>query len=389
MVIYRNHLERIDKIKNMMSKRDVDALLLSDGTTIAYTAGLFFTESLSLAGWGFGSFVLIPKDEDPLIFCHPFDVPRLKSETWISEIRVLKKPTTLEEVMREKGLEKSTIGVEEGSLRVNCYLSLKRILPNAVFKDVTKSILDLMTIKDDEEIELLKKAAEIADVGMYAALDSIRVGISEIQITGEAERAMRYAGADGAWWQPTQVGAGDPRRIPMDQPYAEAFPRDKIIQKGDVVKIDTHPTYHLYGGDMMSTAIVGQPTREHKQLCDVVTQSALETIGNALPGIAVKELYEHFYNFIKKAGYEKYMAYQLGHGSGIGQFHGNLRMPPILDPLSEDVLKENMVISIHPGIYKPGVGGMLVESVGLVKKPRFDLFNKAPIELVIISKDVR
>ena len=227
-------------------------------------------------------------------------------------------------------------------------------------KDCTHIMSELRMVKEAEEIERIRAAAKVADVGMKAAVEAVRPGLTESQIAAEAEYAMRQAGAEEFWR--TYVSSGPRTNI------AHGLPTLRKLQAGDLVMIDVHPIVNGYSADTCRTVCVGQPTAEQQAAYELYLKAQQATIAKVKAGVGMVELEQTLHGIMKQAGHGEHVFGPLIHGVGIefeeaplppghAFFHGEKEPPP---------LQANVVISVgNCGLYT-GPWGVRVEDMVVV-----------------------
>jgi len=227
-------------------------------------------------------------------------------------------------------------------------------------KDCTHILSELRMVKDSEEIECIRAAAQVADAGMKAAVDAVKPGVTESQVAAEAEYAMRQAGAEGFWR--TYVSSGPRTNI------AHGLPTLRRLEVGDLVMIDIHPIVNGYSADMCRTVCVGEPTSDQQAAYDLYLKAQQATIAEIKAGVGMVELEETLHGVLKEAGHGEHIFGPPIHGVGIefeeaplppghAFFHGEKEPPP---------LPANVVIAVgNCGLYT-GPWGVRVEDTVVV-----------------------
>jgi Xaa-Pro aminopeptidase len=209
-------------------------------------------------------------------------------------------------------IEEGTVGLEYAFLpqpRMGM-LTHPHAKPKAVVtKDCTPLMSELRLVKDSEEIERLREAANVAKVGMSAAVRSIKPGITESQIAAEAEYAMRQAGAVDFYR--SYVASGPRTNI------AHGLPTLRKLVPGDLVMIDIHPVVGGYTADMCRTVCVGKPADAQQAAYDLYVQALEATIARAKAGVEMTELEEAMHGVFKAAGRGSQIFGPPIHGVGI------------------------------------------------------------------------
>jgi len=226
-------------------------------------------------------------------------------------------------------------------------------------------------IKDKEEIDRIKIAEELASSAFDALINEIHIGMTEVEVALFLEFYMRKNGASGLSF-PTIVASG----IRSCMPHGEAT--DKVIEKGDFVTIDFGCVFGGYCSDMTRTIVMGEASSKQKEIYDVVLMAQKKAIDTIKPGIPCKEIDKAARDVITKAGYGENFGHSLGHSVGI-EIHEN----PNFSPKSEDVCEIGNVITVEPGIYIDGFGGVRIEDVVVIGESIHNL-TKSCKDLTII-----
>jgi Xaa-Pro aminopeptidase len=231
---------------------------------------------------------------------------------------------------------------------------------DVIVKDATAILSELRLIKEDEEIEQIREASRVAAVGIKAAVEAVKPGLTESQIAAEAEYAMRQAGAEEFWR--TYVSSGPRTNI------AHGLPTSRKLEAGDLVMIDIHPIVNGYSSDICRTVCVGKPTSEQQAAYDLYVKAQQATIAKVKAGVDMVALEETMHGIFKDAGHGPHIFGPLIHGIGINFeesplpaghafFHGEKAPPP---------LPANVVIAVgNCGLYT-GPWGVRVEDTVVV-----------------------
>jgi len=243
-------------------------------------------------------------------------------------------------------------------------------------KDCTHILSELRMVKDPEEIDCIRHAAEVASAAMVTTLRALHAGMTESQVAAEAEYAMRRAGAEGFWR--TYVSSG--RRTNL----AHGLPAHRKILPGDLVMIDIHPIVENYSADICRTVCVGEPDPEQQAAYDLFVEAQQSTIEMARAGIGMVDLEGNLHTILKKGGHGDHIFGPPIHGVGIdfeeaplppghAFFHGEKAPPP---------LPENTVLAVgNCGIYT-GPWGLRVEDTIVITGDEPLVLTDAPRRLV-------
>jgi len=196
-------------------------------------------------------------------------------------------------------------------------------------------------------------------------LKRIKPGISEADIALDLEFEMRRLGADGRAFE-FIVASG----VRGAMPHARASSR--VIETGELITIDFGALKDGYHSDETVTISCGEPGERAREIHEIVREAHDLAVAAVAPGISCKALDAIARNHITEKGYGDYFGHGLGHGVGL-----DIHEKPTLSPRSEAVLEEGMVITVEPGIYVPGFGGVRIEDTLLVTADGYEILTSA------------
>lgn len=388
MDIHINYPARIRKITEGMEKLDIDLFLGTRGLTSNYVAGAFVP-------WR--SVTLITKNGHVELNTLLMDAERVKDDSWMENINPYAPlpgmdlwEITIQQI-KSLGFEKATIGLEMGhSPRVIAgylfateYEYLKEMLPQARFVNALNLMDEVTFIKDPGEVKLMRHAAAIADAAQERVKEELYVGISEMEIAGIGEMEMRRLGSEFHWpvTGSNEIASGHRSWYAMG---GCTPPTDKIVQRGESLLVDMHPTYKQYYSDLSHNYILGKPSAEQLKLADAYL-SAAETLVLALKtGNTVGQVYRAVQENIAASGYAEFTLPGFGHGLGV---IGHEWFPAIVDndEFRDVVLEDNVVEVAALVMNVPDVGGMRLECPVRVTSSGGEMLCKTPLELTILD----
>lgn len=277
------------------------------------------------------------------------------------------------------GIKEGTVGLEYTFLTQSMmgmmthpHAKPEKVVP----KDATHILSELRMVKDAEEIERIRCAAKVAVIGMEAAIKFTRPGVTESQVAGAAEVAMREAGAEEFWR--SYVASGPRTSI------AHGLPTTRVIEENDLVMIDIHPIVDGYSADICRTICAGKPTAEQQAAYDLYLEAQQSTIKMLKAGVGMVDLENHLHQVMIDGGHGNHIFGPPIHGVGIefeeaplppghAFFHGEKAPPP---------LPENVVISVgNCGLYA-GPWGVRVEDTNWIKADGYETLTEHPRVLV-------
>lgn len=222
--------------------------------------------------------------------------------------------------------------------------------------DVSQQVSSLRAVKDFDELESIKLAGEITSAAMKIAMERVPEKVSEKQLSGLIDYTMKNEGAEDYAF-PSIVAAGENSAEPHH------VPTDRVIREGDSVVVDIGAKVNGYCFDSTRTFLVKSYPEELRKVYEVVLEAQLEAIDAVTDGIKASEVDRAARKVIERNGYGKYFVHSTGHGVGI-----DVHESPYVSFNSNDVLKENMVITVEPGIYIKGRFGVRIEDTLIVTK---------------------
>jgi len=383
---------RLKKIQAKMDEQDIDVLIATRLSTVGYVFGAFVP-------WR--GVAVIPREGEPQLYVLGLDSERVKDDSFfknVTGVAPLPGMAMWDQILsylRGKGLEKGRIGVELGHspIRIETFLLaseyelLREAFPQATFKNATNFLNEIFIIKDEAEIECFRQAAEICDLGLGVVLKELRVGMTETEVAGIAEYAMRKAGSELNWTFTGGQEIGSGARTAYFWGGCTP-PTRKRIERGDNVLLDVHAMYNLYLGDLARNAIMGEPTPEQRELADAFVAACDLLLESMKPGVTYGEVSDKVDAFMDRIGYRQYALPGYGHGIGI---LGNEWYPVVMnssvpyESKGDLVLQPNMVEVAALVLNRPGVGGMRMEMTVLITKDGNEALNKVPFEPAIIA----
>ena len=268
-----------------------------------------------------------------------------------------------------------SLAVESMDMTLSRMSFLEKKFPDIEFiksDELSNNIYDMRTIKSTEEIEKIHKAQKIAEKAFDEILGFIRPGVTEREIALKLDSCMLENGAEGLSFE-TIALAGANTSMP------HGVPGNYKVKNGDFVLMDFGAVYDGYHSDMTRTVCVGQPSEKMGKIYDIVLKAQLEALKKVKSGITGSELDGYARDIIDESGYGDFFGHSLGHGVGMG-----IHEFPTASSKSETILKENMVVTVEPGIYLPGEFGVRIEDFVVVTENSHQNLTNCPKKLIIL-----
>ncbi len=253
-----------------------------------------------------------------------------------------------------RALKIKRIGIESRVLPLFLFTTIKSRLPGRKVLPIEEDLALMRMIKDDDEIDALRQAIRISEESYAETASYITAGGREDIIAVELEYRMKKKGS-GVLPFPIIVAAGTNGALP------HAHAGNRMIKPGDLVTIDFGAQYQGYHSDQTVTVMIGTDGAKQREVYDVVQGAQRRAIEAVRPGTPVREVDTIARDYIAERGYGSYFTHGTGHGVGL-----DIHEPPRISPLGEEVLEEGMVVTVEPGIYIPGWGGVRIEDMVLV-----------------------
>ena len=243
------------------------------------------------------------------------------------------------------------LGFEAHDVSVAAHGRLADVLEDVELVATQDAVERLRWIKDEEELAALRDAQRVTDLAFDDIVDWLAIGQTERQVALQIEVLMRREGADRMAFDPI-VAFGENAAEPHHEPG------HRVLEEGDVVKLDMGALWAGYHADMTRTVAFGEPAAELKKIHEIVKESQQAGIDAVREGVAGADVDAAARKVIEDAGYGERFSHGLGHGVGLEIHEG-----PRLGREFDHVLPVGAVVTVEPGIYIPGLGGVRIEDM--------------------------
>ena len=341
----REHFEeRLASLRRLMKPRGVDAAL------VLVREGYNWETCFHLSGFRGSSSALLLLDGEALLVT---DGRYLEQASEQTDLTVVDQGpgSILEAVERELSSRPGVRSVGFQARRVTCDLhdGLKGLGKELL--DLTAEFSAIRRKKDPQEAKILEEAARIAADAFHETLSFFLSGMTESMIAARLEYEMRLKGAEGGWGgQDFIVASGARSALPHGRPG------EKVIEVGENVLVDFGARHRSYLSDITRTFSPGEPPQWVRDAHELLSEAQSEAIALLEPGRPASEIDAAARKVIERAGFGGLFIHGLGHGLGL-----ELHEPPTLSPRSGDVISAGDVVTVEPGIYFPGNGGVRLE----------------------------
>ena len=259
------------------------------------------------------------------------------------------------------------IGFEGNALVVSKFEVMTVTLPDVNWVTTNNLVEQVRWVKDADEIAQTRKAIELAEQAFIDVTARLEPGMTEAQIAWELEAHMRTHGATGLAFD-IIVASGPNAALPHHHAA------DRPIQEGEPITIDWGAELDGYRSDLTRTIVLGEPDAKFREVYGIVLKAQLNAIEHFKAGISGKEADAFARDVIVAAGYGDYFGHSLGHGIGLATHEG----PRASFMAEHEVLPAGTLITVEPGIYIPGWGGVRIEDMVLLKEGGVEVLSNLP-----------
>lgn len=365
---------RVDRLFRAMRDLEIRALLLTKPESIRYITNFPVK--------GYRPFIeieyacVLPLDGPPsLVYSSGADKARLERYGFgvrFTELSARGWSAAMEELLRQTGVSSGRVGVD--LLPFELADQLRQLLPGLALIPFSDHWARITAVKLPAEVEILRHAVvAVADLGMRAAVEAAKPGVTELEVSARAECMMRLAGSEVNPFIPV-VASG------ANASFYERIPTYKQVAIGELVVVDVGCVYRGYTAEYARTICIGKPTAEQMRVWRAVNTAVERAIAIMRPGVVCAEVDRAARQALEEAGYGSYQhRWPTGHQLGFG-LHGS----PLITASSDAIIEAGMVMNVEPGVIlvdQPEVGGVTIEESVLITTDGPVLLTKAPRSL--------
>ncbi|MBI1372913.1 MAG: M24 family metallopeptidase [Phycisphaera sp.] len=338
-------LARVRSLRDRFGEKKLDAFLISSQEDIRYLTGFPAEDACALVT---GRGVVIISDrrfEEDLSGTYAYAASVMRKKNLTDELKKLGERYKIKR-----------LGVQAEHVTLAARKAIAKGFGAKSIVETSGWLLDQRSVKDDGEVKLLRKAVAIQEKALTQLLTELKPGMTEKQISARLEYLFLEFGGDGTAFK-TIVGAGANSSVP------HYFPADVKLKKNSPLLIDSGVWYRGYRSDMTRVYCVGKFPKKIAEIYNIVEAAFKAGVAAVTPGAALADVDKAARQVIVDAGYGKAFGHSLGHGIGLV-----IHEEPRLSHVAKGELKVGQVVTIEPGIYLPGVGGVRLEDDVLVTK---------------------
>ncbi len=353
--------QRLYALKAQLNTLKLDAMLIASPINRRYLTG--FT--------GTAGVVVISEHETVFITDFRYEVQAAQQ---IEGCRIDIHTGPISEKIAEllKELKVKRLGFEQDHVTYSEYLLYEKRFSDVQLIPVSYVVEKLRMIKTDEELERIRDAVKVVDQTFTHILSFIKPGMKEIEVAIELEFYMRKLGAASSSFD-IIVASGARSALP------HGVASQKVIETGDFVTLDFGAYMNGYCSDMTRTFSIGEPAQELKDIYNICLEAQLAGVQNIKAGMTGKEADACCRDIIEQKGYGDYFGHSTGHGLGM-----EIHESPRLSKTYEEALLPGMVVTVEPGIYLPGKGGVRIEDDIVITQTGNHILTQSSKELIIL-----
>lgn len=269
----------------------------------------------------------------------------------------------LEQLLAATGIDRTAPSIVlDETMRADFALLVLDALPGATRRFTQDTVGYLRSRKDEAEYDALKKSAVLNDLAMTHGFNSLKAGMTELELTGIIADFYKAHGAEPEF---TIVCFG------ANGAFPHHAPGQTTLKPGDAVLIDTGCRIHGYPSDMTRVGFFGSAPEGYGQIHSILERAVEAAVAAAKPGVVAKDVDKAARDVITAAGYGPNFLHRTGHGLGI-----DVHETPYITATSESVLDEGMVFSIEPGIYLQGKFGVRLEEIVIIRNGKAEILSE-------------
>lgn len=355
------HNERLSKLRQSMTAKRLDSMLITDLSNVFYLSG-FTGSTATMVITHSDAFILVDSR-------YSIQARDECKQVTVKDFAIVTAIVAAANLINE--LKPKSVGYEAGNVTVTAFKEIDKAIERGITRRATTGIVEkLRTIKDSHEIEMIRKACAATDTAFKAILEEIKPGMTEKEVALQLEYFLqKFSGGTLAF---TTIVATGPHSA-----WPHAKPGQAVVEKGHNLKMDFGARYGNYCADITRTVSIGKPGEKMREIYQIVKDAQLKAIDAIAPGKLGKEIDAVGRDYITEKGYGDNFGHGLGHMLGI-VVHDGLGF----SKTSETVLEPGMVLTVEPGIYIEGWGGVRIEDDVLVTDTGVEVITKAPKDLI-------
>jgi Xaa-Pro dipeptidase len=349
---------KILKLKSQFPQCATNFLILNSANIIYFT------------GFSGATALLIPQDGESVLYVSGTNFEQAKHEVKNVRVELLKRGENLFQRVGQDVEVSVRAKLAVDSMSIDSWRGLVRVVGDESCLVVAGGVVKgLRAVKSSDEVEFIRNACEITSVGVNVAYEVVEPGVSEQEVVTEVEYAMRKHDSMGTAFG-TIVASG------ADSAFPHGSCKSRIIMEGDLVVVDLGAMVNGYRSDVTRTMVAGKISSRQQEIYGTVKAAQDLAVKAISAGVKAVDVDAVAMEIIGRTGFRDCFVHNLGHGVGL-----DIHEAPILSPDSKDVLEAGNVVTVEPGIYIVGFGGVRIEDTVLVTEEGVEKLTKAAYTL--------
>lgn len=358
-------MARLAKLQKTVKDTGLDALLVTHLPHIQYLINYSGSNGL----------LIVPAQGKPHFFTDFRYKAQVKTEVVGAKISIIDRDRTIPDTLVEKQLfsDYDHLGFEKNHISYSMYDFLRTKFRHVKLDPQTEVVEKLIMIKSEDEIDAIRKAAQIGDMVYDKVIPEIKPGVAERDIAAEIAYQTRACGGEREAFT-IIVASGERSALP------HGAASDKKLRKGELVTLDFGCVYKGFNSDMTRTVSLGKVSTELQKVYEIVRAAQQRGIDKVMAGMSARDLDTVCRDYITLHGYGSKFGHSTGHGLGI-EVH---ELPKVSQRGERYKLEPNMVVTIEPGIYLDGLGGVRIEDDVVIRREGCEVLTTSPKELRVL-----
>ena len=352
---------RLAKLRERLAEERLEAFLVTSLPNVHYLTGFSGSAGVLLVTLG-----------DSILFTDPRYDLHAHEQVRESRVVITAGDALTAAAKRWNRSRLMRLGFESGAVSFQTHRGLRKLLPKKRLIPTGGWVETFRIEKDEGEIEQIRRAVDVASRAFSETLPLVRPGIREIEVAAEIEYRMRRYGAAQPSFE-TIVAFGERTALP----HARAGARP--LRPGECVLMDLGAILDGYVSDMTRTVFLGRPSRKASRMYQAVWEAQKEAEETVRAGVECATVDRAARRVLDRYGYGRYFTHSTGHGVG-----REIHELPRIAKKQRAVLPERAVITVEPGVYLPGFGGVRIEDVVVVRKTGAEILTQTPKDLTVL-----
>ncbi|NYT11217.1 MAG: aminopeptidase P family protein [Methanomassiliicoccales archaeon] len=359
---------RVERIFQQLGE-GIDAVIFMNATEPNIDLSFFYITGAESGIFEGCSSIIWPDGRMELIVS---ELEETSSRRVSAEIKTFKTTEQRAELLKESLNGVKTLGINGAALTYGNLKKLKETVPDFTEVDISKTVEMVRMIKDEEEVERIRKACQIASRVADDIPNFLKEGMRESEVGAEISYRMQRLGASGPSFDMIAAfgeNSAEPHYLAGDRP----------LNRGEVALFDFGALYRKYCSDITRTFFAREASEKQERIYELVRDANELALTTIRAGIPAKEADAAARELIDSTEFKGRFIHSLGHGLGLSVHDGGS-----MSPVTDIVLQENMILTVEPGIYIPGFGGVRIEDDVRITKEGCEVLTNASKELMVI-----